>query len=61
MGWCWRVGVSLSESRLETGVPTGGGGLSFAQSFLFRRMSWLKSKDVYELHDKFVSHWSGER
>jgi hypothetical protein len=51
----------LSESRLETGVPTGGGGLSLAQSFLFQRISWDKSKDVYELHDKLVSHWSGER
>ena len=36
-------GASWSESRLETGVPAGRGRLSLAQSFLFRRMSWVRS------------------
>jgi hypothetical protein len=51
----------LSENRLKTGVPTGRGGLSFPQSFLFPKIFRIKSKDDYELHDKLVSHWGSER
>jgi hypothetical protein len=51
----------LVRKPVEIGVPTGGGGLLFPQRFLFPKISWVKSKDVYELHNKPVSHWSGGR
>jgi hypothetical protein len=54
----WRV---LVRKPAGTGVPTGGDGLSSPQSFLFPKISRIKSKDVYELHGKLVSHWCGER